>query len=210
MLEVIKSWSVKRKSGPGVRIRCVARCACGNESEYDKGNIDSGNTTRCKDCANKSRSKKHTKHGHNKSHTNGACTKAYYTWQAMKRRCLTNYDKRSEHYKSRGITICDEWIDSFERFLSDMGEPPTKAHSLDRIDNSKAYSKGNCRWATAKEQANNKTSNHKITINGETKNLCQWSDIFEINASTIRGRIKRGWSESDAVLTPVGKKPPKC
>ena len=161
-------------------------------------------------CSNKSRSKKHTKHGHNKSKSKGGCTKAYYTWQAMKRRCLTDYDKRSERYQSRGITICDDWVGSFESFLSDVGEPPTGQHSLDRIDNDKGYSKENCRWATAKEQANNKTSNYKITVNGETKNLCQWSELTGIKRETIKNRIRRGWSESDAVLTPVGKKPAKC
>lgn len=207
MLEIIREWSVKRKSGVGTRIRCIAKCDCGAESEYDKSNITSGNTSQCRSCSNKSRSKKHTKHGHNRSSAGGGCTKSYYTWQAMKRRCLTNYDSRSEHYQKRGISICEEWIDSFEAFLFDMGEPPTKKHSLDRIDNNKGYCKENCRWATPKEQANNKTSNYKITVSGETKNLCQWSELTGIKRETIKNRIKRGWSESDAVLTPVGKKP---
>lgn len=210
MLEIISKWSVKRKSGKGVRVRCIARCMCGDESEYDSTNVTSGNTTKCKDCANKSRSKKHTKHGHNMARTKGSCTKSYYTWQAMKRRCLTDYDSKSEYYKGRGITICNEWIESFESFLLDMGEPPTKSHSIDRIDNNKGYCKDNCRWATALEQANNKSNNVKITVNGTTKNLCQWVEISGVQRKTITGRIKRGWSEHDAVMTDVGQKHNKC
>ena len=210
MLEIISKWSVKRTNGKGTRIRCIARCVCGNESEYDSTNIARGNTTKCKDCANKSRSKKHVKHGHNMSHSKGSCTKAYYTWQAMKRRCLADYDSKSEYYKGKGITICGEWIESFESFLSDMGEPPTKLHSIDRIDNNKGYCKENCRWATSLQQANNKSNNVKITVNGTTKNLCQWVQISGIKRKTITNRIKRGWSEYDAVMTGIGKKPNQC
>jgi len=210
MLEIIKKWSVKRSNGKGTRIRCLARCKCGDVSEYDSSNVASGNTTQCKKCSNTSRSKKHTKHGHNMAHSKGKCTKTYYTWQAMKRRCLTDYDRRSSQYKGKGITICDEWVNSFESFLKDMGEPPTKSHSIDRIDNTKGYYKENCRWATAIEQANNKSNNVKITVNGTTKNLCQWVHITGIKRKTITARLKRGWSEFDAVMTDVGKKPSKC
>ena len=210
MLELLNEWSVKRPNGRGTRVRCHAKCECGNVSEYIKENIVRGNTTRCKDCSNKSRSEKHTKHGHNMSHSKGSCTKSYYTWQAMKRRCLTDYDSKSEYYKGKGITICDEWIGSFESFLSDMGEPPTKLHSIDRIDNSKGYSKENCRWATQLQQANNKSNNVKITVNATTKNLCQWVQISGIKRKTITSRIKRGWSEYDAIMTDIGKKPNQC
>lgn len=210
MLKIIKEWSVKRKSGAGTRTRCIAVCMCGGEAEYDKNNVTRGNTTKCRECSNKSRSDKHTKHGHNMSHTKGKCSKAYYTWQAMKRRCLKDYDSKSEYYKGRGIGICDNWVGSFESFLSDMGEPPTKSHSIDRIDNNLGYCKDNCRWATPKEQANNKSNNMKISVNGDVKNLCQWAEISGIKRETIKNRINRGWSESDAVLTPVGKKPAKC
>ena len=209
MLKIVKKWSVKRKSGNGVRVRCVAICDCGNESEYDSSNVSRGNTTRCSACANKSRSEKHTKHGHNMSNTNGHCTKTYSAWSSMKRRCLTDYDTRSAHYQSRGITICIEWVNSFEVFLSDMGEPPTNEHSLDRINNDGNYSKENCRWATVLQQANNKTNNKQIKINGTIKNLCQWSAIVDIKRKTISNRLSRGWSEYDAVMTDVGKKPNK-
>lgn len=210
MLAITNSWSVKRANNRGTRILCMAKCECGDESQYMKENISRGNTTKCRACANKSRSLKKTKHGHNKGAANGGYTKTYTAWQAMKRRCHTDYDARSEHYQRRGITVCDEWINSFETFLADMGNPPTKDHSIDRIDNDGGYCKSNCRWATATEQANNKTSNRKLTVNGTTKNLCQWANISGIDAPTIRRRIGRGWTEYDAIMTDVGKKPAKC
>ncbi|AHK11815.1 homing endonuclease HNH [Shewanella sp. phage 3/49] len=207
MLTITSQWSVKRPSGNGVRIMCTAECSCGNVSEYMKENIKRGNTTKCKDCANKSRSEKNTKHGKSVDRRTGECSKVYYTWQAMKRRCLTDYDGRSAHYQSRGISICDEWANSFETFLADMGEPASKDLSIDRIDNNKGYYKENCRWATPTEQANNKTTNRKLTVNGTTKNLCQWSSITGIAAPTIRRRLGGGWSEHDAIMIDIGIKP---
>ena len=71
----------------------------------------------------------------------------YNSWQAMKKRCLNKKHKGYKDYGEKGITICDEWIDSYQNFKKDIGEKPEN-HSLDRIDNSIGYSKENCKWST--------------------------------------------------------------
>ncbi len=80
----------------------------------------------------------------------------YVNWVRMKHRCENHTNDSYAHYGGRGITVCARWQDDFLAFLADMGTRPTKAHSLDRIDVNGHYEPGNVRWATAKEQAQNK------------------------------------------------------
>lgn len=86
--------------------------------------------------------------------------KIYRTWMGMKNRCHCPTSKAYELYGMKGIFVCDEWH-RFENFYKDMGDPPTKRHSIDRIDPTKGYSKNNCRWVTFAEQGRNKTKNFK-------------------------------------------------
>jgi len=83
-------------------------------------------------------------------------TKEFYAWSDIKKRCLNQNCKAFKNYGGRGITVCDEWRESFVAFLNDMGLAPSKKHSIDRIDNNDGYYKENCRWTDIKTQANNK------------------------------------------------------
>jgi len=80
----------------------------------------------------------------------------YRSWAAMKQRCYNSKLKNYKDYGGRGIRVCAQWVVSFEHFLADMGPRPSPHHSLDREDVDGWYTPDNCRWATAKEQANNK------------------------------------------------------
>ncbi len=98
-----------------------------------------------------------------------ADTLEYFSWSNMKQRCQNKKVDSYKYYGGRGITICNEWLNSFSAFLSDMGERPSKKHELDRKDSNGNYEPNNCRWATKEENNKNRRS---------TK--LSWKDIYEI------------------------------
>lgn len=127
----------------------------------------------------------------------------YRIWGKMKTRCFDKNTPIFHRYGGRGITVCDRWANSFENFLSDMGLRPTAKHSIDRIDNDGNYEPGNCRWATAKEQANNRSSSILIAINGATKPLSVWADEYGLSRAVIAARISNGDS-GESLIRPLG------
>lgn len=124
----------------------------------------------------------------------------YYIWASMKQRC---YDKNSRSYPTwggRGITVCERWRNSFLAFYGDMGARPTPVHTLDRLDNSKEYSKENCGWRTRREQNNNRRDNVRLTAFGRTLTVAQWSRETGLKDKTIYMRLKRGKQGEDALI----------
>jgi hypothetical protein len=137
-----------------------------------------------------------TRHGKSHSHLHRA-------WLAMKNRCLCPTSGPYPNYGGRGIRVCDRWANSFEAFAQDMGEPPSRTHSLDRIDTNGHYEPGNCRWATIREQHDNRRVTRAIEHRGERKTLREWAAEFGVSYFTIRQRIERGWPVSRALSEPA-------
>jgi hypothetical protein len=130
-------------------------------------------------------------------------TKIYGVWEAMLYRCRNSNASDYEYYGGRGIEVCKRWL-SFENFLADMGKSYKKGLWIDRIDNNGNYCPGNCRWTTPRRQGLNRNNNRFITHDGLTLTLSQWVSRTGIPKSTIRGRLKRGWSVKKALtLEPV-------
>lgn len=93
-------------------------------------------------------------------------TPEYKVWQGMKGRCHNPNHADYPMWGGRGVIVCYEWMNSFESFIADMGNRPTSEYTLERIDNSKGYSKDNCKWATRKEQRANVSEWGSITRHG--------------------------------------------
>ena len=134
-----------------------------------------------------------------KSSTRGGATKlrVFSCWKGMIRRCTDPREKKYHLYGGRGITVCERWM-AFENFLADMGEVPD-GMTLDRINPDGNYEPMNCRWATPTTQANNTRRNRKLTLNGVTHTIMEWSRIVGVNHETIRRRINRGVSVKEAL-----------
>lgn len=99
--------------------------------------------------------------------------------------------------------MCKEWRENFMEFFEHIGPRPTPYHSIDRIDNDGDYEPGNVRWATMLEQARNKHNNRVLTLDGESHCVCEWASIRGMSESRIRGRLSKGWTLRDALMTPI-------
>ena len=123
----------------------------------------------------------------------------------MKTRCYNSNAKNYKYYGGKGIRVCDEWKNDFLAFYKwSISNGYDDSLSLDRVEIDKDYEPNNCRWVTAKVQANNKSNNVLITFNGETHTLPEWSTITGIKQYVIRNRLKRKWSIKDALTRGVG------
>lgn len=125
----------------------------------------------------------------------------------MRQRCLNPNNKGYKWYGERGITICDEWLrsyDLFEKWAFTHGYCDDL--TIDRIDNNKGYSPENCRWVTIRVQNNNLRKNKYITYKGKTQSMADWCRELNLHYSATRSRLAKGWSVEKAFTTKVREK----
>jgi len=130
--------------------RCL--CDCGKFVIVGSRHLRSGKTLSCGCLQKEITGQQFRTHGHTVGRKN---SREFNAWTRMRQRCCNPNSTRFDAWGGRGITICDRWR-KFENFLEDMPPHPGKGFSLDRIDNNRNYESGNCRWATPKEQSNNR------------------------------------------------------
>ena len=165
----------------------VCACDCGNFKTVRSDILLSGCTRSCgcmkreQDVVNLDRT----------SHMMSG-TRLYGIWAGIKKRCLNINDIRYQDYGGRGIKVCDEWKNSFETFMKwALNSGYQEDLTIDRIDNDGDYEPNNCRWATMKDQSNNRRSNIKITIGNATKTMTEWCKIFDLDYKMVLARYNR-------------------
>jgi len=167
-------------------------CPCGEIFIALGTTLRNGKTKGCRSC-NKSRViSAITKHGY-------SGTREYHSYNSMKERCYNPKNKRFSRYGGRGIKVCDKWLNSFSAFIADMGDMPGNNYTLERLNFDLDYCPENCVWATKEQQANNRSNNHFITIDGKTMTLTAWSRKTNIHRSVLLRRIRRGLKNLDLI-----------
>lgn len=181
--------------------RC--KCICGAECVV-RGTSLTTKATRSCGCLHLETAKGQRENLRRANTTHGlSATRAYHAWNSMWDRCTNPANANFDRYGRRGITVCERWND-VRNFVSDMGQPPP-GYTLDRIDNNGDYEPNNCRWATHKEQSNNRTTNRLIAYRGERKTAAQWAAVTGVSEKLIARRLRDGWPAERLFETPRRK-----
>ncbi len=170
------------------------RCDCGAVVERTGSEVSRGKSLSCGCLREDLRSTTNRTHGEWGS-------AEWHAWSSMRQRCGNERHQAYARYGGRGITVCPQWT-SFESFLADMGRRPSRAHSLDRIDNDGGYEPGNVRWATRGTQNRNRRTNRVLVHDEEALCVSEWAERIGLTPEAILRRLKAGWSVSDAVTRP--------
>lgn len=173
------------------------KCDCGNEVTVLGSNLTRGNSTSCGCYANELNSIRSTTHGDSKK--DSKYHRLYKIWTGMKTRCYNSHTKQYKYYGKNGIKLCDDWLaySNFKQWSIENGY--NDSLTIDRIDINGNYCPENCRWATKKEQANNKSTSVFLTVCGKTKTVNEWAKEIGVNQSTISWRHRNGWTDIECL-----------
>ena len=184
----------------------LCMCDCGNETVVSGGHLRGLKTKSC-GC-----SRKETKNFTHKM----TGSRLYKVWHGMKSRCYYEKSEMFKHYGGRGITVCDEWKNSFISFYdwsikNGYDENAERGQcTIDRIDVNGNYEPNNCRWATIKQQANNTRRNHLIKYNGKTQTVSQWANELGVEPDSIFNRLQKGFTEEEALTLKFNERRKRC
>lgn len=170
-----------------------ARCDCGREISVRTASLRNGHTKSCGCFGRDVRRKRNTTHGF-------SGTPTYTAWEHMLARCRNKRHASFKDYGARGIIACSRW-EKFENFLHDMGAQP-EGLTLERIDNNAGYSPSNCKWATRREQSNNRRNSRFLNLGGETFTITTWCRNLGGSHALVDGRLRAGWSIQRALSEP--------
>jgi len=176
----------------------ICQCSCGAIKEISKYAVSYGGTTSCGCFRSENSRTINLKHGMSR-------TIEHCSWKRMIARCYKPGDPVYKHYGGRGITVCEEWRESFSRFLADVGpRPPNppgrkRFYSLDRIDNNGNYEPGNVKWSTPKQQSRNTRRNRPVVIGGEVRFLMDVCIEYGVSYLMVRSRLASGYSLEEAL-----------
>lgn len=174
---------------PDGELRWECICDCGNTKILPGTRLRRGNVKSC-GCILKVDQRTHGL----------AETPEYNIWRHMRDRCSNPNNGSYRDYGGRGIKVCEEWENSFEAFIRDMGPKPGPGYSIERNDNNGNYCKENCRWATKREQANNRRSNVFYEYNGKMMTLAGWCNELNLDYGLVYYRMRAyKWSFEKAI-----------
>lgn len=189
---------IRRHSMKGRSILWECQCDCGGIRITRAPDLKNGKTLSCGCLLKELLLTRNSRHGMSN-------TRIYEIWSGMVKRCTNPKAIGWKYYGGRGIVVCEKWL-SFEGFYEDMKDGYSDNLSLDRYpDTNGNYELINCRWATEKQQANNRTDNHLIYYNERTQTLAEWCEELNINYKLTENRLRNGWSAENAFTMPKQK-----
>lgn len=183
---------LRRDETVSSRVSWICLCECGNTVSVNSYSLTKGATQSC-GCLHRERAalgrRTHGKSG----------SREHRVYWGMRRRCYYEKDDSYPWYGALGISVCASWLKSFDNFYRDMGPCPGEDYTIDRIDSTKNYEPGNCRWVTMSAQQNNKSSNRIVEYRGERMTVAELAKAFDFPYTTILNRLNRGLSAEEAV-----------
>ena len=183
----------------GRHAKWLCRCECGNEKAVMSQSLVAGLTVSCGCVGKEQRRLANTSHGES---GNAKRSGAYSSWANMMTRCEWGGHPSYEAYGAKGIRVCERWH-AFENFRADMGDRPDGC-SIDRIDGSKGYEPGNCRWATREQQNLNTSRTIKVVYRGELVTVDSLCRSLGLSKAAVRARASRRGNDYVSALRSVG------